>query len=297
MINAMFQGPRRLFNNAFFPAAYVVIGHLTNVEKMFPTISWENLTNGISSFNSKEMGEVALTKLQECTDLFTRNSPIAPLVNGSEPIENIDYFSLAQNSFTAGCDTLRNHSLEIGTAAAIGATTTVVNAILAHTPGMKYWPKTRLVTSIALSTAGVMIGANWGLEQDINPQTIINIAVNVGIIGVEVKAVLIATRCTFKVIRSSTDLISLVIRKSCNGIIFITEKADWGTWPTEPVAPRGSKKAKTSEKRADKVAVVSNGRGASTGATRRIPPAPPVPLPPAVDLHSDSDGGMRSDED
>ena len=251
MINAMVQGPRKLINNTVFPAAYVAIGHLLKIQEKLPTISWDNITDLKFNYGPKNITDFFLEKLESLKDHFPSNSTTL-FPNGT--VLNGDFFSNAQQSFSS----LQNHYYEIGTAAAIGATATIVNAILARTPGIKHWPKTRLVTAIVLSTAGVMAGAKFGLEQDINPQMILNIAIKVGIVGAGTKVAVVTIRASCKVIRGSTDIISRVIRKACNGVIFLTNRLDWGSWPTGPNHSPSEKQKEVKENPKETVQVVKN---------------------------------------
>ncbi|NGX37137.1 MAG: hypothetical protein K1000chlam2_00289 [Chlamydiae bacterium] len=236
MSNAMVQGPRRLVNNAFFPAAYVAIGHLSKIESKLPTISWADITNLEFSFKPKDIPNIFFEKLETFKDSFmSHNTTSAPTVQSG------NFFANTYQSLSSSFSTLENHAYEIGTAAAIGATATIVNAILARTPGIKHWPKTRLVTAIALSTAGVMAGAKFGLGQDIDPQMILNIAIKVGIIGAGAKVAVLTTRTGFQIIRGSTNFISWGIQHTCNGLIFVANRLDWGSWPKGP-APSVPKK-------------------------------------------------------
>ena len=144
-------------------------------------------------------------------------------------MKSIDIFS----TFDAMQKTWQSHNLEILTAAAIGATSTIINGILKQTPGIKNSPYLRLAASIGLGTAAVYVGGQE-LGFKVDPQKIIDIAIRIAIVGGCTKLIIKTTQLGFKGIRGSSDTIATGIRKICNFGIAVTEIFNWGSLPQGP---------------------------------------------------------------
>ncbi len=212
--SGIWSGIKRLGSNTVYPAAFVVVGNYVrgcyqDTAAKLPTAKavldeWaQSAYASLTVENAKSLAGSAVDLTKSVTTSLSNLS--------SESVKTI-------------ATTLSNYDVEIQTAAAIGASATLIDAVLKRVPKINHYGAVRVATSISLATAAVYAGANFGLNRKVDPKLLLDIALKVGIVGA-------AWKVSTKVASFGFRAFGETSYYGCRAIAYCLAKASYGELP------------------------------------------------------------------
>jgi hypothetical protein len=231
------DGPKTLIRNALFPAGYVLLGNIESLKNMgnfcveqLKTLPWNTNTTAWVESGSNITSALWSGCTLDNAKTFGNNVLVYPISSAYQSITS----QSSVGAFSTASTILSDHYWTIGTAAALGVSFTLINAVLKRTPMIKQHPYFRAATSIGLSAVATYYGANALQLQKVTPEMITEIAEKVLVIGAIFKVATVATRVAATAARESSDWISWAFRGGCNVVIFTANSLNWGGLPEGP---------------------------------------------------------------
>ncbi len=266
------SGMYNLASGAAHPAAYVVIGYASKIEKKIPSVN-------LNSFrpNWEQIGNMKLNQLGNYSSSVTQK-----LSGAGRAIFRLDVpaaYSSVQTAF-------KNHSFTVGVAATWGLTSTVADMILKKTPVTHNRPIVRGIVAVALGAGATWAAYNFGLEQNLDPKVFSDIAFKVAIIGGSWKVVNVSSQYLLRALQRSSETIGAAVSGTCRIGVGVLSLLEWrsmtfanksATHDAPPSAPTTTK-ASPSSKGKHKVKLLSEKK-------------PTSPEPSADEVHEESSGG------
>ncbi len=218
------SGPKTLFRNTLFPAGFVLIGHLSDIEKKLGSFP----KNGTAF---RESAQDCLSSIWQGCSVANAKALGSSAVEFGSSIGSSVYHLTPIGPIATAATALSDYKVEIGTAAVIGATATVIDAVLKRLPVIKHHPYLRVLTSIGLATGATYYAANALSPFTVDPQMIKDIAIKVLVIGGLAKATTSTTQVAFTVLRGSSEWVSWGFRGICSGVVKTADMLDFGSLP------------------------------------------------------------------
>ncbi|NGX58991.1 MAG: hypothetical protein KR126chlam3_00135 [Chlamydiae bacterium] len=202
-----------LASRAVHPAAYVVIGYASNIEKRIPSVN-------LNSFrpNWDQIGNMKLNQLGNYSSSVTQK-----LSGAGRAIFRLDVpaaYSSVQTAF-------KDHSFTVGVAATWGLTSTVADMILKKTPVTHNRPIVRGIVAVALGAGATWAVYNFGLEQNLDPKVFSDIAFKVASIGGSWKVVNVSSQYLLRALQRSSETIGAAVSGTCRIGIGILSLLEW----------------------------------------------------------------------
>lgn len=238
------SGLQTLSKNTLFPAGYVLIANVPFFQKLgnsaVETVkalpwgtnmtAWEETVRQTISTCWQGASTENFKALSNTTVIYPLYSAYSSCVNKA-PV----------GAIATAATILSDHYWTIMTAAALGATFTVVNAVLKNSPYIKEHPVKRALTSFGLAGAAVYYGAG-ALDYPVSVQTITDVATNVLVVGGIVKVLAVGTIAISTLSRESSEGISKGWRWGCNAFIYAAGVFNWGGLPKGPAVEEKEEK-------------------------------------------------------
>lgn len=215
------DGPKTLISNALFPAGYVLLSYTESLKNLgnfcAQQITGLPLNTNITAW--AESGKnVSYALWQGCTlenaITFGNYTLVYPISSTCQTL----YHRSPVGAIADASTILTNHHWTIATAAAMGVSFTLINAVLKRSPLIKHHPYFRALTSLGLAGIATHFGAD-ALGRSVTFDTITSIAVKVIAVGALIK---------------TASLTAKIVRGGCNAFIYVTDSLNWGGLPEGP---------------------------------------------------------------
>lgn len=218
--SGIWSGIKRLGSNTVYPAAFVVAGTIAKegYQSIAANLQGSPLDTAKAVLDKWAHSAYASLTVENAKSLAGGATDLTKSVGRS-------VYNLApEGSVKEIATTLSKYNVEIGTAAAIGASATLIDAVLKKVPKINHFGAVRVITSISLASAAVYAGANFGLEHKIDPKLLLDIAIKVGLVGAAWKVASKVTSFGFSAAGEGSYY-------TCKAIAYCFDKASYGELP------------------------------------------------------------------
>ncbi|MBS0628892.1 MAG: hypothetical protein JSS30_01550 [Verrucomicrobia bacterium] len=202
---------KRLVGNTVFPTAFVISGNLLNDWYQRSVIS---LAETQKSSTGVLVSNLAKNAYEGCS-IANAKSLLSSVAESTLALGKSVYFLAPEPQVKTMAETLAAHSVEIGATAAIGATATVIDAVLKRIPLINRNGGVRVATSVGLASTAVYFGAKE-LKYQIDPAMLIDIGIKVAFIGLVWKGFTVAGEYTAKGLVKASPIVEGAFRKCCS---------------------------------------------------------------------------------
>lgn len=262
------MGIKSLIAGTIHPAAYVFLGNAINIKNTFESFHFD------SAINTRPI-DVYNNTIQYFT---TKNADLV-LKNIGEQFMHIDLGNIKSSITSSFFD----HGLEWQSAAAWGATSTIVNMVLKKFPGIKHHEYLRLSLATVIGAGMTIAGYQYALGEDLPLNHFLEIAYKVALIGIPLQVLNRASQGGLNFTYASAEKIASLVKGSCAfGLATLKFFAWEGPEKIRPTERQRVNPHQEEDSPQEPPSAPAKGRGRVSGTIRRAAtmPAPSTQPPP-----------------